>query len=293
MIAIMGATGHTGSVVAERLLTAGQPIRVLGRSAERLQQFTRRGAQAGIGDATDPAFLSDSFRGATAVYALVPPDYAHPDPWSYYDQIGRAIAAAVQKAGVRRLVFLSSLGAERESGTGLIVGLHRVEQQLKSPGASVVSLRAGGFMENFYGSLGTIRQQGINGGGTPPDVPSSMVATEDIGAVAADELQRNGPAGFTVREILGPRDYTMSEATRIIGQAIGKPDLRYVQFPDAGVKQALIGMGFSPRAADLFVEMVRGIGTTVKSVEGRNRQNTTPTTLEHFAERLAEAYRKM
>jgi uncharacterized protein YbjT (DUF2867 family) len=293
MIAIMGATGHTGSVVADKLLAAGQPIRVLGRSAERLQGLTRRGAQPGIGDVTEPVFLSNAFRDATAVYALVPPDYSNPDPWGYYDRVGRAIEAGIQKAGVRRLVLLSSLGAERESGTGLIVGLHRVEQRLKKLDTSLLSLRAGFFMENLYGSLGTIKQQGINGGSVPPEVPISMVAAEDIGAIAAEELQRSGSAGFTTREILGPRDYTMIEATRIIGQKIGKPDLKYVQFPDAGVTQAFIGMGFAPRTAELFVEMAHGIGTIVKSVEGRTRQNTTPTTLERFAEGLAETYRKM
>ena len=291
MITIMGATGHTGSVTTNQLLDANQPVRVLGRSAERLQPFVKRGAKPAVGDATDAAFLTDAFRGATAVYALVPPDYGQADPFAYYDKVGAAVETAVKKTGVKRLVFLSSLGAERPAGCGLIGGLHRVEERFKKLEVSTVSLRAGFFMENFFGMLGMIKQQGIMGGATPPDVPISMVACHDIGVVAADELQKAGAPGFTTRELLGPRDYSMAEAARIIGQKIGKPDLQYVQFPDDGVKQAFMGMGFSPRAAELFVEMAKGIGSNVKTLEGRNVRNSTPMSLEQFAVKLGEAYR--
>src|SRR5581483_12337907 len=102
---IMGASGHTGSVVADRLLAAKKQIRVLGRSADRLQPFVKRGATPMVGDAADPAFLVDAFRGASAVFVLIPPDYKQADPVSYYDKIGAAVETALKRAQVRYVVL--------------------------------------------------------------------------------------------------------------------------------------------------------------------------------------------
>jgi uncharacterized protein YbjT (DUF2867 family) len=294
MIVVMGATGHTGSAVAERLLAVSQPIRVLGRSAERLKPLTQRGAAAAVGDARDAAFLSGAFAGADAVYALVPPDYAAPDPIAHYDAVGAAIATAVERARVPRIVQLSSIGAELESGTGLIAGSHRVEERLKALGVSLVILRPGFFFENLYSSLPLIRQQGMNGGAMTPDAPIAMIATQDIAATAALELGKKAGRGTTVRELLGPRDYSLAEVTRILGAKIGKPELKYVQFPDEGVVQSLTAAGFSHGTALAFVEMAHALSThKVRTLEGRNAGNTTPTTFEAFANGLAEAYRKL
>src|SRR5262245_8629931 len=116
MISIVGASGNTGKVAAERLLDANVPVRVIGRSADRLQPLVARGAQAAVGDVADEAFLTEAFRGADAIYAMMPPDYHAPDYFGRYDRIGTTMARAMQAAGARRVVFLSSLGAEHESG---------------------------------------------------------------------------------------------------------------------------------------------------------------------------------
>src|SRR5437867_12780826 len=131
------------------------------------------------------------------------------------------------------MVFLSSLGGDLPGGTGPITGLHDLEERFKTLGVDLLVLRPGYFFENFYGLLGLIKQQGINGGALEPDVPLAMTATQDIGAAAADELSRSEFRGTSVRELLGPRDYTMAETTRILGEKIGRPDLKYVRFPDS------------------------------------------------------------
>jgi len=124
MIAVMGATGSTGRAVVERLLDAGRKVRVIGRSAERLKRFVDRGAEPITGDASDAAVLTSALSGADAVYAMVPPDYGQPDPRAYYHRFGETIEKAARQSGVRRIVFLSSVGAELPSGTGPIAGLH-------------------------------------------------------------------------------------------------------------------------------------------------------------------------
>ena len=119
-----------------------------------------------------------------------------------------------------------------------------------------------------------------------------MTDTGDIGAAAAGELAGGTFAGTSVRELLGPRDYSMRETTEILGQKIGKPDLPYVQFPDADVVGALTQAGMSAGVAASFVEMAHALNDgRVRSLRGRSAETTMPTTFETFADRFAAAYR--
>jgi len=294
MITVMGASGNTGKVVADHLISAGKKIRVIGRNAERLKTLRERGAEIATGDAVDAAFLTSAFRGAESVYAMVPPDYTQQDLRAYYARFGESISQAVRNSGIKRMVLLSSLGGELSEGTGPIAGLHDLEERFKKLGVDLLILRPGYFYENFYSELSLIKQQGINGGALEPDVPVPMTATRDVGAVAADELSRNEFRGVTVRELLGPRDYSMAEATRIFGEKIGKPDLKYVRFSDADFKAALLQMGLTQGLADALVEMSHAISARiVRPLEGRNKRSTMPTSFEAFADQLAAAYKAL
>ena len=118
-----------------------------------------------------------------------------------------------------------------------------------------------------------------------------MIATQDIAAFAARALAAREWSGFQVRELLGPRDLSFDEATRIIGAKIGKPDLAYVQFPYADYSAALQQAGVSKSVADLYAELDKAFDDgIVRSIEGRSDANTTPTTLEQFADVIAQAY---
>jgi len=294
MITVMGASGNTGKVVAERLLSSQEKVRAVGRSEDRLRGLRERGAETAVGDARDAAFLTSAFRGAKGVYAMVPPDLSQPDVRKYYASFGETIARAAQDSGVKKMVFLSSLGGELPEGTGPIAGLHDLEERFKKLGLDLLILRPGYFYENLRSSLGLIKQQGLNGSALDPDVPVTMTATRDIGAAAAEELRRGEFRGTSVRELLGPRDYTLTETTRILGTKIGKPDLKYVRFSDADFAAALVKMGASQGVADSFVEMARAINSrTVRSLEGRNKRTTMPTPFETVAEDLAAAYGRL
>ena len=294
MITVMGASGNTGKVVAEKLLSAGERIRVIARNAEHLKTLRERGAETFVGDALDAAFLTSAFRGAESAYAMVPPDYTQPDLRKYYARFGESIGKAARDSGIKRMVLLSSIGGELNEGTGPIAGLHDMEERFRKLGVDLLILRPGYFYDNFYSQLGLIKQQGINGGAIEPDVPVPMTATQDVGAAAADELSRNEFRGVTVRELLGPRDYTMVETTRILGEKIGKPDLKYVRFSDADFVGALLQLGISKGIADALVEMDHAISArVVRPLEGRNKRTTMPTSFETFADKLATAYKAL
>jgi len=291
MIVVMGASGNTGKVTADALLSRGEKVRVVGRDAKKLQPFAARGAEVAAGDASDAAFLARAFAGADAAYTLIPPDFRAADFRAYQDRIGEATAKALRQSGVKRVAFLSSVGADLPAGTGPIAGLHAQEERLRGLGVDVILLRPGYFFENLYASVPLIQQQGINGSAIAPDVKMSMIATRDIGPVAAAALAAKDFSGVQVRNLLGPRDYTMVEVTRILGAKIGKPDLAYVQFPYEAFGAALEQAGLTKDMARLYVEMSRAFNAgIVKPVGGRTPESTTPTPFESFASELAAAY---
>ena len=288
IVTVLGATGKTGGAAAAALLAGGLEVRAVARTTSKL---AAKGATPVAADIADPQALATAIAGSDAVYAMIPGDYTRPDLLGQYARGAQSIAQAIKTTGVKRIVFLSSLGAELPSGTGPITGLHGAEQSLRSiPGIDLLILRPGYFYENQYGTLGLIKQQGINGGATAPDVPVTMIAAHDIGVVAAQALIRRDFSGVSVRELGGPRRLTMTEATRILGRAIGKPDLNYVQFPDAGFIEGLKANGFSDDAARLFAEMSQAFNRGAVGPQAGNQQVTTPTTFEAFADEYARAY---
>jgi uncharacterized protein YbjT (DUF2867 family) len=291
-VTVVGATGKTGAVVAEELIAAGIGVKAVARSEDKLAALAKKRVTPVAADATNVPALTAALRGSEAVYAIIPGDYKKPDLLGQYTRFGQALVEAVRGAGVKRVVLLSSLGAERPSKTGPIAGLHQVEEMLRAvPGIDLLLLRPGYFYENFYGSLGLIKGQGINGSATAPDVPVTMIASRDIGIAAARALEKRDFSGVVVRELAGPRALTMIEATSMLGTAIGKPELAYVQFPPAGAIEGMKGAGFSEDAAKLFVEMSVAFNERLIVTQPGSEHVTTPTTFDTFALSFAQAYR--
>lgn len=292
MITVMGATGRIGTRITDRLLKAGQGVRALGRSERKLAELERAGADVRAGDAADSAYLASAFSGADAVYTLLPYDVQVADYHASQSRQGEAIVKAVRESGVPYVVFLSSVGADQPSATGPIASLHAQEERLRSlRGTNVLVLRPGSFFENFHEALGLIKHQGKNADSVEPDRAIPMIATRDIADTAAAALRARYWEGVVVRELLGPRDLSYSEATRILGERIGQPDLAYVQLPYTELAQALTQAGFSEDVALLYAELARAINEgRVRSREGRTPESTTPTRFEDFADELARAY---
>ncbi len=292
MYVITGATGNTGKRIAEALLEAGKQIRVVGRSMERLKGLVARGAEPVVASLDDGAAMTRALQGARAAYLLIPPSYGEPDFRGYQNRVGRALADAVVAARVSHVVDLSSVGAHLGEGVGPIKGLYDQEQRVnRLEGVHVLHLRPTFFMENFLFNVTLIKQAGINGTPMRADLAIPMIATQDIAAVAARRLLDLDFSGKTVQELLGQRDLTMTEITRILGQAVGKPDLPYVQFPYAEAEKAMIGMGMSPDSARTFNEMYRGFNEgLIRPTEPRSAANTTPTSIDQFAHTFAAAY---
>lgn len=293
MYVVTGASGNTGNVVANSLLDQGKKVRAIGRHAERLQPLVARGAEAFIAELSDAEALTRAFNGAEGVYLMIPPNVQSQDFRAEQSRVIDAIAAALQKAGVKHAVALSSVGADKPDKTGPVVGLHEFEQRLnKVAGLNVLHLRAGYFMENTLGQAGAIKGFGKTAGPLRGDLKLPLIATRDIGAAAAEALLKLNFQGQQTRELLGQRDVDMNEASAVIGKAIEKPDLQYVQMPDEQIRSVFVQMGMSPSFADLILEMAGALNSGyMRALEPRSERNTTPTSIETFvAEQFVPVY---
>jgi uncharacterized protein YbjT (DUF2867 family) len=239
-------------------MAGGGKVRAVGRDADRLVPLVELGAEAVVGSVTDPDILGSAFAGAAAAYVMIPPSFDAEDYRLFQSEVGTVVAGALERAGVR------------------IHALH---------------LRAGYFMENFFNVIPMIRGTGLVGMPIAADIPISMIAARDVGAYAAIRLLALDFEDTTTQELLGPRDVSMGEATRILGAAIGKPGLQYVQFPYQQAEQGLLQMGLSAAGAAMLMEMYWACNQgLVAGEEARAAENTTPTSLEEFAVEFASAY---
>lgn len=286
MYVITGASGHTGERAALRLLEAGKEVVVVGRSADRLAKLIEKGARAAIGDLSDAAFLTETFKGATAVYALIPPNFGAPDFRAYQNELGTAITTAVREAKVPYVVVLSSIGAHNPN-SGVVGGLYDFERQLAAgaPEAHVLALRAGFFMQNFLANVGLIKGMGIHGGfPIQGDIKIPFVNATDIGEVAARRLLALDFKGHTHTYVAGAADLTLTEATTILGNAIGKPDLNWVTFSYEDAFNGMVHAGIGESVAEGYVQFSRAVNEDgITGDYQRKPEYTTPTALEQFA----------
>jgi uncharacterized protein YbjT (DUF2867 family) len=283
MYAITGATGHTGNIIARRLLSEGQKVRVIGRNRERLQPLVEAGAEPYVCQIADAA-MSKAFSGCQAAYIMIPPEMASDNIRAFQDRVIDAFASGLAMASVRFAVTLSSVGADKTSKTGPVVGLHNLEKRIgEIDGLEALHLRAGYFMENTLAQVNVIHAMDKASSPLRPDLKVSMIASRDIGEAAAEALLNLDFAGLGTRELLGQRDLTMTEAARIIGQAIGKPDLAYVQMSDRDFRGVTAQMGMSTNTANLILEMTAAMNSGhMRVLEPRSADNTTPTSYETF-----------
>ena len=294
MYAVVGATGNSGSVVAKELLARRQKVRAIGRTADRLQSLSTLGAEPFVADITDRAGLERAFAGARAAYVMLPSDVRSEDVLGYSERVTDSVTSAIEKTRLQYAVALSSIGADKKEGTGSVATLSHLEQKPQQIAElNVICLRAGYFMENTLALIGLLHAMGKTGGPLRADVKLPMIATRDIGACATDLLLNLSFSGKQTRELLGERELDMNEATAIIGRAIGKSDLEYMQLSPEHARMGLLQIGMSTNMADLLLEMSASLNSGhIRALEPRSRANTTPTSLETFiADTFVPLYR--
>jgi uncharacterized protein YbjT (DUF2867 family) len=251
-------TGRTGAAAADALLRAGHPVRVVVRGPAKGRPWTERGAQVAVADLTDLASMTEALRRVRGAYVVNPQQYHREDLFELADRIADTTARAALEAEVPRLVALSSVGADRESGTGWIAMNRMLEQRLGASGVATVFLRAAYFMENWTPLVGqAVRSGTLPTFLAPPRRAIPMVATADVGSAAAALLQEES-TGTRVVTLSGPKDYAPVDVAAIVSAALQRP-VDVAVLPEADWSRALAEAHFSTTALAGFTEMTRSL----------------------------------
>lgn len=288
---VTGSLGNISKPLTQKLVAAGHEVTVVTTKESKKAEIEALGAKAAIGSVADVNFLTETFKGADAVYAMVPPTFTPSDWKSYIGEIGQNYANAIKAAGVKKVVHLSSIGAHLAEGCGPVSGIHRSEVALdKLEGVDIKHLRPGNFYTNFYGNIGMIKGAGIIGGNYGNDTKIVLVHPSDIATAAAEELTSLAFTGKTVRYVVSDIRST-NEIAKVLGTAIGKADLPWIDFKDEDALAGAIGAGLPEEIAKNYIEM----GQSVKSGKMFEDYYKHPVTfsktkLEDFAKEFAQAY---
>lgn len=286
MYAIIGATGNTGKVVAEQLLSQGHEVRAVVRDVAKAEALRTRGAEVVKADLSDEKALTEALRGVRGAYVMMPPNVETADMLVTARAQADTLAAAVKKAGVPHVVHLSSVGAQHETGTGPIVGQHYAEQQLKHAVSNVSSIRPPYFMENWASSLGAL-EQGQLISMLPLEQSIPMIATDDIGRIAAATLVE-GPRGHEVIELLGPDSYSPHAIAQLLSKIVGRP-LTATLVPEEALVPTFESFGFSARNAEIYAELFTSIARGKSVLEGTHRTVRGQVGIETVLRRLLNA----
>lgn len=294
-ITITGSLGHISKPLVEELIEKGHTVCVISSDANKQKTIEEIGARAAIGSVEDAGFLAEAFQGADAVYTMVPPvSYMqlNLDPVAHFSRIGHNYVAAIMSAGVKRVVNLSSWGAHRDNGTGGIVGAYHLEQIMNelSDQVNITHLRPTSFYYNLYNFIPAIKYTGkisANYGGEDRTV---LVAPKDIALAIAEELENTN--GRKVRYVAS-EELTCNEIASILGESIGKPDLKWELISDEQAKQNLVAAGLPANSANLLVELQAGHHKGLISEDYySNRPVLGKTKLTVFAKDFARAFQK-
>ena len=294
-IIVTGSLGHISKPLTIELLQKAHKVVVISSNPEKQKEIEALGATAAIGSLEDVEFLIKSFTEADAVYCMIPPNNYFDqnfDLIEYYGRLGTNYATAIKQSGVKRVINLSTFGAHLQKDSGILLGAHNVQNILNElpSDVSITHMRPTSFYYNLYGYLDMIKNQGaiITNYGTQTKIP--WVSPLDIAAAVAEEFTTQ----FSGRKIryVASEELTGEETARILGAAIGKPDLKWILATNEQVLTGLLGVGMNKEIAAGLVEMYASLQNGLLSEDYFNNKPAVmgKVKLKDFAIEFAETF---
>jgi len=250
-ITVTGSLGNVSRVLVEKLTAKGHQVKVVSSNDGKAGEIEAVGAVACIGSLTDEDFVVRAFSGADAVYTMVPPEFSAVDYYEFADAIHRNYVRAIEKNDIRYVVNLSSIGVAF-AGVAPLTRYYDLERRLNEvSGLNIVHLRPAMFYNNFYGSLGMMKEQGIIGHNIPGTAEILMTHPRDIAELAYGFFGSLSFSGHQLRPVVSDVK-TGNEIAEILGNEIGKV-LHWVEFPDNALMDGLLQNGFSRDSAETLI----------------------------------------
>lgn len=293
-VILTGSLGHISKPLATELIAKGHSVTIISSKADRQKEIENIGAKAAIGSVLDSEFLATTFKGADIVYLMEPPfnffDHSI-DSEKYWLDIAKSYVQAIQQSGVTKAIHLSSIGGHTDKGVGMLATHHLVENILKElPNTvSIKTMRPVGFYYNMFAFISAIKKAGSifqNYGGDQFKEP--WVSPLDIAETIAEEIE----LPFNERKVryIASDEFSPNEAATILGEAIGKPGLKWVVIPDEQFQSNLINIGFNPQLAKGLTEMNAGRRNNLYDDYHQNKPTLGKVKLTDFAKEFAVVF---
>jgi uncharacterized protein YbjT (DUF2867 family) len=294
-VIVTGSLGNISKPLTKDLVQKGHTVTVISSNEEKQKDIETLGATAAIGSLENVDFLAASFTDADAVYCMVPPNNyfdRNLDLLAYYRRLGNNYAQAIGQSGVTRVVNLSSIGAHLDKGSGILLGARNVEKILNelSSDVAITHIRPTSFYYNLFGYVDTIKSDGFIAANYGADDKIPWVSPIDIAAVIAEEIV-TPLVGRKVRYVAS-EELTCNETARILGAAIGKPDLKWIVITNEQMLSGLEAAGMNPQIAAGLVEMYASLHSGLLAEDYyRNKPAVMGNVkLEDFAKEFAAAF---
>ncbi len=281
MIVVTTPTGHIGSRVLERLLTTNEKIRVIARDPSKLPAEVKNKTEIVQGSLDDFKTVSEGYQGADQLFFVVPPSTQYTDVNHYYLKFAQATCEAIEKQGVKRVVYVSGTGLGFEKKAGPVSASYLAEQALKATGSALRILHCGTFMENLLHSVQPIKFNSQFSTSVPPDVKVPWVATQDIADAAVQLLLDKSWSGQDSIGVLGPEDLSYSEIATIMSSVLGK-EIRYKAISGDTLKATMIQFGATEAAAQGLIDIYASMANGVFNQIPRTPKSSSPTTFQNW-----------
>ena len=296
-VILTGSLGHISKPLTQELVEKGHTVTVISSTEERRKDIEDLGANAAVGSLEDVDFLTKTFTGVDVVYCMIPPaDYFDPnlDLMAYYDRLGNNYAQAIRKSGAKQIVNLSSIGADLEKGSGILLGAHNVELILNElpSDIAITHIRPVAIYYNLYGFVPTIKQQSVIAANYGADDNLIWVSPTDIARAIGEELE-TPLVGRKVRYVASD-ELTGDETASILGKTIGKPDLKWKLISGEEYQNGLEAAGINPKIAAGLVEMYAGqhSGLLTEDYYRHRPEILGKVKMADFAKEFAAAFQK-
>ena len=292
-IIVTGSLGHISKPLATELVQQRHEVTVISSKPDKQLEIEAIGAKAAIGSVKDADFLTSIFTGADVVYCMEPPGgFFDPnfDIMREIREICEAYTKAILKSDVKRVIHLSSIGAHTDKGNGILAFHHVAEQIFNSlpSDIAITFMRPVGFYYNLFSFIPLIKSQGIIAANYGVE-KEPWVSPLDIAATIAQKIVKP----FEGRKILyiASEELTGAEVASILGEAIGKPELKWVVVSDEQALNGTLAIGINPKIAEGLVEMnaSRRGGVLYQDYQ-RHRPELGKVKMKDFAKEFAVVY---
>ncbi|WP_025142993.1 NAD(P)H-binding protein [Pedobacter jeongneungensis] len=279
MYVILGASGQVGSAIVDHLLAKKLAVKAIIHNPEKTSEIKKKGAGVAVADAMDLNSLIDAFQGGDTLFVLTPETGKNKDVLGETKTILENYHKAIQQSSIKKVVGLSSIGAQYDKGTGNLLMSHMLEHAFEDLDIPQVFVRPAYYYSNWLAQLPEVKKSGTLPTFYPTDLTIPMISPMDVATFIGDVLVKDDES--KIYEIVGPEKLSSDDIAKAFSVVL-KKDVKAKQIPRENWDVTLQNIGFSPDARKNFIEMTETV------VNGDTDPENNGTTLVELKTGISE-----